>query len=109
MRLEAWKFGVYIAIPIIASVYFNDPKRQQYWANYFEFLKYPSSPNTDLKNQFEELVKQQEEQKQQRTEYAEQMRQLQESARKSRERREQLQEEKKRGWLQWLGLRRSQE
>lgn len=108
MRLEAWKFGIYIAIPIIASVYFNDPKRQEYWADYFQFLKYPSSPNTNLKNQFEDLVKQQEQQKQQRSEYAEQMKRLQESAQKSRERREQQEEqERKRGWLQRLGLRRS--
>jgi len=110
MRLEAWKFCIYLGIPIVASVYFNDPKRQQYWADYFQFLKYPSSPNTNLKSQFEDLVEQQEQQKQQRNEYAEQMRKLQESAQKSRERREAAaQEESKRGWLHRLGLRRSQE
>lgn len=110
MRLEAWKFGIYLFIPIAASVYFNDPERQRYWADYFQFLKYPSSPNTNLKSQFEDLVEQQEKQKQQRDEYAEQMRKLQESAQKSRERREEVaQEENKRGWLQRLGLRRTQE
>lgn len=110
MRLEAWKFAVYITIPIVASVYFNDPKRQQYWADYFQFLKYPSSPNTNLKHQFEVLVEQEEKQRQQRDEYAEQMRKLQESAQKSRQRREQVEkEQRKRGWLQQLGLRRSQE
>jgi hypothetical protein len=110
MRIEAWKFGVYLFIPIAASVYFNDPKRQQYWADYFQFLKYPSSPNTNLKSQFEDLVEQQEKQKQQRNEYAEQMRRLQESAQKSRKQRETAAaQENKRGWLQRLGLRKSHE
>jgi hypothetical protein len=109
MRIEAWKFAVYLTIPIVASIYFNNPEKQKYWADYFQFLKYPSSPNTNLKRQFEDLVEQQEKQKQQRNEYAEQMRKLQESAQKSRERREQVEkEERKRGWLQRLGLRRSE-
>jgi hypothetical protein len=109
MRLEAWKFSIYLIIPIAASVYFNDPKRQQYWADYFQFLKYPSSPNTNLKKQFEDLVKQQEEQRQQRSEYVEQMRKLQESAQKSRQRREEEESQQKRGWLQRLGFRKSHE
>ena len=110
MRLEAWKFSIYLFIPIAASVYFNDPKRQQYWADYFQFLKYPSSPNTNLKHQFEDLVKQQEQQRQQRKEYAQQMRKLQESAQRNRMQRDnEQQEQTKRGWLQRLGLRKSQE
>lgn len=110
LRLEAWKFGVYLFIPIFASVYFNDPKKQQYWADYFQFLKYPSSPNTNLKAKFEELVEQQEKQKQQREEYAQQMKRLQESAQRSRlERSEEAEQENKRGWLHRLGLRRSPE
>jgi septal ring factor EnvC (AmiA/AmiB activator) len=111
MQLEAWKFVVYITIPVVASVYFNDPKKQQYWADYFQFLKYPASPNTNLKEQFDEMVEQKEKQKKQRNEYAEQMRKLQESAQKSRQRREELLLEendpnKKQGWMRWLGLRK---
>eukprot|EP00543_Licmophora_paradoxa_P018530 CAMPEP_0202471776 /NCGR_PEP_ID=MMETSP1360-20130828/85717_1 /ASSEMBLY_ACC=CAM_ASM_000848 /TAXON_ID=515479 /ORGANISM="Licmophora paradoxa, Strain CCMP2313" /LENGTH=114 /DNA_ID=CAMNT_0049097991 /DNA_START=88 /DNA_END=432 /DNA_ORIENTATION=+ len=106
VRLEAWKFGVYLFIPIVASIAFNDPDRQRFWADYFQFLKYPANPNTDLKEQFEELQKQKQLQKEQRKAYAEQMRKLQESAQKSRRRQngegeEQQQQEsgKKRGWL----------
>ena len=104
LQMEAWKFVVYISVPIVASIYFNDPDRQKHWADYFQFLKYPASPNTDLKGQFEELVQKQEKQKEQRMEYAEQMRKLQESAQKSRREREEreFEEEKaaKKGWLQ---------
>jgi cell shape-determining protein MreC len=112
LRLEAYKFLVYISIPVMASVYFNDPKKQQYWADYFQFLKYPANPNTNLKGQFEELVEQKEKEKEQRSEYAEQMRKLQESAQKSRQRREEIMEQedtnKKQGWRRWFGFRKSQ-
>jgi cell shape-determining protein MreC len=113
LQLEAWKFLVYISIPVVASIYFNDPKKQRYWADYFQFLKYPANPNTNLKDQFEELVEQKEKEKEQRNEYAEQMRKLQESAQKSRQRREELMEQEdtnnKQGWRRWLGFRKSQE
>jgi cell shape-determining protein MreC len=114
MQLEAWKFVVYITIPVVASVYFNNPTKQQYWADYFQFLKYPANPNTNLKDQFEAMVEQKEKQNGQRSEYAEQMRKLQESAQKSRQRREELllleeeekESNKKKGWMRWLGLRK---
>lgn len=114
MQMEAWKFVVYISIPIVASVYFNNPKKQQYWADYFQFLKYPANPNTNLKGQFEELLEQKEKENEQRNEYAEQMRKLQESAQKSRQQREELMKQeatsnKRQGWIRWLGFRKSQE
>ena len=114
LRLEAWKFLVYISIPVVASVYFNDPKKQQYWADYFQFLKYPANPNTNLKGQFDDLLEQNEREKEQRNEYAKQMRKLHESAQRSRQHREELMEQedanKKKGWIiRWLGFRKSQE
>mmetsp|Transcript_46111 Transcript_46111/g.68692 ORF Transcript_46111/g.68692 Transcript_46111/m.68692 type:complete len:145 (-) Transcript_46111:51-485(-) len=116
LRLEAWKFGVYLMIPIGASWYFNAPDRQTYWADYFEFIKQPPSPNTNLKQQFEDLQKQRESQKEQRKEYLEQLAKLQASAKKSREAARKFQEEeeeaskKKKGWLsRWFGRRRRQE
>lgn len=112
-QLEAWKFAMYISVPIIASVYFNDPNHQRYWVDYFQFLKYPANPNTNLKRQFEDMLEQTEKQKLQRQEYTQQMQKLQESADKSRQQhQEQLIEEgtaKKRGWLRWIGLGKSQE
>jgi response regulator RpfG family c-di-GMP phosphodiesterase len=115
LRLEAYKFLVYISIPVMASVYFNDPKKQQYWADYFQFLKYPANPNTNLKGQFEEFLEQKEKEKEQRNEYAQQMRKLMESAEKSRQQREELMEHedtnRKKGWMiaRWLGFKKTQE
>jgi hypothetical protein len=106
LRLEAWKFSVYLVIPIVASVAFNNPERQKYWADYFHFLKYPANPNIGLKEEFEELRKKREQEKQQRQEYAEQMKRLHQAAKRSREAaaerdHKSIDEEttKKRGWL----------
>jgi Pet100 len=98
MRLEAFKFSLYIGIPIIASVAFNNTDVQKYWADYFQFLKYPANPNIGLKEQFEELQKQRQMQQEQLQEYAEQMKRLQESAQRSREMKEEA-ATKRSGWL----------
>ena len=107
LRLEAWKFGVYIIIPIAASIYFNNPETQRYWADYFQFLKYPANPNTNLKEQFEEMQRKAEEEREQRKAYAEQIRRLQEAAQKSRREREDImkaeESNEKRGWFRWFG------
>ena len=39
MRLEAYKFGLYISVPILASIIFNEPEVQRKCADYFQFLK----------------------------------------------------------------------
>jgi hypothetical protein len=100
MRLEAMKFSIYISIPVIASIMFNSPSTQTYWANYFQFLKYPANPNTNLKEEFEELQKKRDLVREQRKEYAEQVKKLQESAQRSRANALAAAEaEKKKGWL----------
>mmetsp|Transcript_7193 Transcript_7193/g.12906 ORF Transcript_7193/g.12906 Transcript_7193/m.12906 type:complete len:132 (-) Transcript_7193:221-616(-) len=105
LQLEAWKFAVYLFVPIGASIYFNDPEAQRYWADYFQFLKYPASPNTNLKEQFEELQKKRELEKEQRKAYTDQVLKLQDNARQSRERREKLSlsgeqdNSQRRGWF----------
>lgn len=102
LRLEAWKFGVYLIVPIVASVVFNNPERQRYWADYFQFLKYPANPNTNLKEQFEDYQQQFQKEKEQRQAYLEQMRALQESAKKSRQREEEAAAAKaKSTWFGW--------
>jgi Fe2+ transport system protein B len=98
MRLEAFKFSLYIGIPIIASVAFNNTDVRRYWADYFQFLKYPANPNIGLKEQFEELQKERQLQKEQRQEYAEQMKRLQESAQRARETKNET-TTKRSGWL----------
>jgi hypothetical protein len=114
LRLEAFKFGIYLLIPISASLTFNDPRVQRWAADYFQFLKYPSNPNTNLKEEFEELMRTKQEEKEQRRIYAEQLQKLQESARASRLSDGQDSSlladgssNSKKGWFSWMGSFRS--
>jgi len=105
MRLEAWKFAIYLFVPISASITFNDPRMQRICADYFQFLKYPANPNTDLKEQFEELQRKRIMEKEQRQQYADQVRELQERAKASRG--EELLHEnevqlRKKSWYSWI-------
>jgi hypothetical protein len=105
MFLEGWKFAVYMAIPLGASWYFNDPARQRDSADYWQYMKYPANPNTNMKEQIEELRQKQT----QRTVYQEQMRELQKQAQRSREAADSDDDDQeKRGWLRWIGLGKSQ-
>src|SRR5210317_1767224 len=61
LRLEAQKFAVYLSVPILASLAFNEPSVQRWAADYFQFMKYPSNPKTNLKKEFEELQREREE------------------------------------------------
>jgi hypothetical protein len=110
MRLEAWKFGVYLIIPISASLTFNDPQIQEWAADYFQFLKYPANPNTNLKGEFEELLQKKQVEKEQRRLYAEQVQKLHDSAQASRlelAARDAADEERRKlGWFSWLRFRR---
>ena len=108
LKMEAWKFGVYLAIPIFASIVYNDPDVQRVSADYFQFLKYPANPNTSLKEDFEKLRKQRELEKEQRKLYAEQMKKLQMSAQRSREEKDKdmAKNEGKRDWFRWMRFRR---
>jgi hypothetical protein len=98
-QLEAWKFSVYIAIPIMASWWFSDPLRQKQAADYYKYVQYPANPNTNMKEQIEQLQKQQEQHKI----YREQLKELNRQAKRSNE---SLSEDspKAGGWLRWIGL-----
>ena len=112
LRLEAWKFGVYLSLPIIASFTFNEPRVQQFCADYFQFLKFPANPNVNLKEQFEELAEKRKIELEQRKAYQEELKRMQENAaekRKLREEAAQKNESRKNGWLGWLRLRRNKE
>ena len=71
--MEAWKFSIYLMVPILASVYFDSPENLRKSADYWKFVTYPSNPNTGLK---EQIVKSQQ-QEAQRIAYREQLAQLQ--------------------------------
>lgn len=81
--LEAWKFGVYVSIPVIASVYFSDPETIKKSADYWRFIEYPENPNTNVRQKIQELIKEKEEQKAQRMAYQEQLKELQRAAQRS--------------------------
>jgi hypothetical protein len=80
LYLEAWKMGVYLSIPIIASVYYSNPENQRYWADYWQFIKYPENPNTNVREKIQELATQKEQQKDQLRLYQQQLRELQHAA-----------------------------
>mmetsp|Transcript_8384 Transcript_8384/g.18785 ORF Transcript_8384/g.18785 Transcript_8384/m.18785 type:complete len:139 (-) Transcript_8384:1173-1589(-) len=61
MRLEGQKFALYLLVPITASLAFNEPTVQKWAADYFQFMKYPSNPKTNLKDEYESLRKQRDE------------------------------------------------
>uniref|UniRef100_A0A7S3P8D0 Uncharacterized protein n=1 Tax=Amphora coffeiformis TaxID=265554 RepID=A0A7S3P8D0_9STRA len=94
--LEGWKFSIYLALPLFASVYYNDPKRQQAAIDYWKYVQYPANPNTDMRKQIAEMQKQ----KEQREAYRQQMQELQERAKRSRE--QPAEDTPKRGW--WRAL-----
>jgi hypothetical protein len=83
LYLEAWKFSVYISLPIIASVYHSNPENQKYWADYWQFIKYPENPNTNVKQKIQELAQQKQEQREQHLAYQKQLQALQQSAERS--------------------------
>ena len=83
MYLEAWKFGVYITVPLIASVYYSNPETQKAAADYWQYIKYPENPNTHVKEKIQELIKEKELQQEQRDAYKKQLMELQRAAERS--------------------------
>eukprot|EP00536_Pseudo-nitzschia_multiseries_P012771 jgi/Psemu1/290495/fgenesh1_pg.506_\ len=83
LYLEAWKFGVYVSIPVIASVYFSDPNTIKKQADYWRFIEYPENPNTNVRQKIQELAKEKEEQREQRMAYQRQLQELQRAAERS--------------------------
>ena len=81
--LEAWKFGVYISIPVFASFYFSDPETIKKQADYWKFIEYPENPNTNVKQKIQEIAKEKEKQKEQRLAYQLQLQELNRSAQRS--------------------------
>lgn len=74
--LEGWKFSIYIIVPIFASIYYSEPKRQKDAADYWKFIQYPSNPNINMKQKIEDLASQQK----QRNIYREQLQLLNQHA-----------------------------
>merc|ERR1711865_325785 len=81
--LEAWKFGVYVSIPVIASFYFSDPKVISKSADYWRFIEYPENPNTNVRQKIKKIIKDKEKQKEQRLAYQQQLQELNRAAQRS--------------------------
>lgn len=58
--LEAFKFSLYLLVPLAASAYFNNPENQRRSQDYWKYVTYPANPNTGLKEQLQELSRLQE-------------------------------------------------
>jgi FtsZ-binding cell division protein ZapB len=102
LQLEAWKFSIYIGIPIVASMVFNSPTIQAYAADYFQFLKYPANPNTNLKEEFESFRQEFEKTQKQREEYRAQIQKLADRVEGNQDETVKtvvVSDTKKRGWL----------
>lgn len=80
LYLEAWKFSLYLFVPLVASIYYSDPETQRYWADYWQYIKYPENPNTHVKEQIQKLADEKELQREQRMAYKEQLMRLQQAA-----------------------------
>ena len=111
MRLEAQKFALYLMVPITASLIFNEPAVQKTAADYFQFMKYPSNPKTNLKEEFESMTREREEEiewekrmaekrEKGREQYVNQLKQLSSSSSVLHTDTAEL--NGKRGWLEWL-------
>ena len=83
LYLEAWKFAVYVSIPVVASAYFSDPKTIKQQAEYWKFIEYPENPNTNVRQKIQKLAKEKEEQREQRMAYQQQLKELQRAAARS--------------------------
>mmetsp|Transcript_4600 Transcript_4600/g.11832 ORF Transcript_4600/g.11832 Transcript_4600/m.11832 type:complete len:128 (-) Transcript_4600:424-807(-) len=83
LYLEAWKFAVYVSIPVVASAYFSDPKTLKQQAEYWKFIEYPENPNTNVRQKIQKLANEKEEQREQRKAYQRQLQELQRSAARS--------------------------
>ena len=46
-KLEAAKFSLYIGLPIMATVFVNDPANVRWMIDYFKYIKYPPSAISD--------------------------------------------------------------
>lgn len=112
-RLEAQKFALYLAVPITASLAFNEPSVQKHAADYFQFMKYPSNPSTNLKKEFDALKRQREEEREWeermkgrrergREEYANQLRRLNADRGAGADDADGGELSEKRGWFGWL-------
>uniref|UniRef100_A0A6S9A6Z6 Uncharacterized protein n=1 Tax=Ditylum brightwellii TaxID=49249 RepID=A0A6S9A6Z6_9STRA len=78
LRFEGYKFALYIMVPVAASISFNDPEVRKKAVDYFQFLKYPANPNTNLVKEYEELRENEMKKREQLKAYREEVKKLRE-------------------------------
>ena len=119
LRLEAQKFAVYLLILVAASLAFNEPTVQKWAADYFQFMKYPSNPKTNLKDEYETIKKERDEEKRMiekraagREEYLKQLKALKTMNKIDDDSADEISREnerRERRWFGWLRWRRQSE
>jgi Pet100 len=109
--LEMWKFGVYLMIPVGASIYWNDPDRVKQNADYWQFIKYPPSDPDKVREEVQERIQREKKEQEQRRIYRDQLQKLQESANRSKQQPSIEQQynsttttKSSHGWWNWLGF-----
>mmetsp|Transcript_14300 Transcript_14300/g.18042 ORF Transcript_14300/g.18042 Transcript_14300/m.18042 type:complete len:119 (+) Transcript_14300:97-453(+) len=77
-QIEAFKFTLYVGIPVVAAAVFNDPETVRWFVDHYKFVEYPATDNTreKLKKQLEEQIQERKEFELQRKEYAKQLAKL---------------------------------
>ena len=96
--------GIYITLPICLSLYFSNPETQRYWADYYQFIKYPENPNTNVREKIQELAKEKQRQAEQHKVYQQQLRDLADAAKRSHNFENELSanETKSSWWERWI-------
>jgi hypothetical protein len=82
MYLEAYKFGLYLLVPIGASLYFGNPQNQKRHAEYWSYVTYPANPNVGLREHIKEDLQWRQKQKEGREEYRKQLQELEKTAKR---------------------------
>ena len=111
-RLEAFKFSVYIALPVTATYLCNDPERVRWMIDYFKYIKYPPSSTSQmdepLADQINREFKRRAGNREAMTGYREQLRSLDDLEGQRKARAAGLLDEVSgnKGWLSWFGFKK---
>jgi hypothetical protein len=105
--MEAWKFAVYLLVPIGASVYFSNPGTMKQTAEYWKFIEYPANPNVGLKD---EIIAAQKQWQLHNEAYQKSLAELKEANKKRKPIEEENEIERPPGfWRRWFGWGKGKE
>jgi hypothetical protein len=50
-KIEYWKFGVYLTVPVVASFVYGDPEVMTWLINTLSFVQYPATRNLKYRDE----------------------------------------------------------